>query len=905
MAFIRLPINSLSGGVGRQAPTKRLTTEAENIDNCLVTLERSAEKRPPLSSINMGGGSAYLDISNLNPPLNLNFNADNLYFHFLDIDGFNRYCIIINRSGYDFEPSNSYINPSTNEEINLSNFITVYRIEPTEWVKETVDSSVGTTVSNTSGFNRAIFEYLTYGNKNSISNYPIARTLKSSVSPATTKNTFGSADFDVGIILWNKLIDIDFLPDNAALELTSTATGWANTFETNQYIHSGDVFNYKVSDPGAGPTPQTEDNLAQGGVAIYTNVRDDIELSVGTGGEETDVGQNRESFEFIPQTPLSDIQNAIDATCGFKATRSLSHLTDTPRLISVGAGNTINFNTDQYYLTSPLSPLNRDTATSGYGKVFFARNSYSTFPVSYYRTFRYTKNPYYQRVRSESPNSVFDHRRLPIIIYKDVNGTGNWKVRPLPVQPRISGTDISNPGPTAFTRKEKIQSITLWKSRLWIATENTIFSSRLNDYFDFWINDIENITETDPIDIQATVGVYNKLTYIVPFQSTLFVATAGSLQFEVRGGSADVGISPFNVEFRPTSFYSTSKITEPQKLGNNIFFANASKMYMYLGSSNATSEYSSAIDVSQHCKDYLPENIRVLTTSSSTDSIHMVDDNNRNQLFNFVFRTNGEQIVQNAFHRWTLAPEDDIVALKTYEKDFYIVSKRPATSNSTDKALTVYFTSLETVPFTTPMIDWLTLITPPFMTFNGTNTIITLPFYDPRIDSVIKSSAWGNDAYTDISIVNIFVDNVTGYTKLTVSGNITANSVWIGRSYEMSIELSQQVIRGGGQGPGQVVEGVLNLKRITTRHLNSGVYDIEIQRRGRPSTNVSFYPFDINSLQSIQGNIKIDAVGEHFAKILSYSESCKIFIKSDYPTPCNITNIDIIGNWRSLNTSIE
>ena len=38
MPFTRLPINTLSGGVGRQAPSKRLTSEAENIDNCLVTL---------------------------------------------------------------------------------------------------------------------------------------------------------------------------------------------------------------------------------------------------------------------------------------------------------------------------------------------------------------------------------------------------------------------------------------------------------------------------------------------------------------------------------------------------------------------------------------------------------------------------------------------------------------------------------------------------------------------------------------------------------------------------------------------------------------------------------------------------------------------------------------------------
>ena len=42
---VTIPIRTLSGGVGRQAPSKRLPTEAENIDNAFVTLERSIEKR--------------------------------------------------------------------------------------------------------------------------------------------------------------------------------------------------------------------------------------------------------------------------------------------------------------------------------------------------------------------------------------------------------------------------------------------------------------------------------------------------------------------------------------------------------------------------------------------------------------------------------------------------------------------------------------------------------------------------------------------------------------------------------------------------------------------------------------------------------------------------------------------
>ena len=223
MAFTRLPINTLSGGVGRQAPTKRLTSEAENIDNCLVTIERSVEKRPPLNMVESGSSACYLDVANLNPATVFdggstptNFNTDNLYFHFLDIDGYNRYCIIINRAGYTFDPTAVHSFTNGGSSIKLDNFLTVYRIEPTEWVKETVDNTSGD--ANTSGFNRAIYEYITAGNKTVTYNYPIAGSTIS-LSETNTSSTFGSIDFDIGIILWNKLVPLGYLPDNSELEL--------------------------------------------------------------------------------------------------------------------------------------------------------------------------------------------------------------------------------------------------------------------------------------------------------------------------------------------------------------------------------------------------------------------------------------------------------------------------------------------------------------------------------------------------------------------------------------------------------------------------------------------------------------------------------------------------------------
>ena len=985
MSLTRLPINTLSGGVGRQAPTKRLTSEAENIDNCLVTLEKSVEKRPPLSRVEYyvdevtPSGSSYLPLANLDPTAGLSYNTDNLYFHFLDIDGFNRYCIIINRAGYSFDPVVANDFKLNGVTIKLDNFLTVYRIEPTRWVKEVVDNTeLVSNVSNTAGFNRGIFEYLTFGNKSAAggaaTSYKIANTTYS-ISPTSIKDTFSSMDLDVGCMLWNKLVPLDYLPNNESNEYV-VANSWVNSIVLNEYIHSGDVINYKIASKPSGSDPITENNLSSD--YYWTNVRDDIQFIVSPETfEESEIGQNLENFGEIPQYPATEVQADVQDANGWRALRMLHHYYDNPRvlpkieftktsaapqsgtttinmadtsLITTGmyvrgaegldrvvqsivpnvsiAVNGANFTSttsvtltigkidwlkDHFQLTSPLPQEDRDGAVNyfGFGKVYQARNPYLSFPAGFYRATRYGKNPYFERVRSEGPNSVFDHRRFPVIIYKDTAGDGKWRIKHMPLFPRRAGTAISNPGPKALERKETIQSMAIWKNRMWIATENTLIASRTNSYFNYWVDDVHNITESDPIDIQSSVGAYNKLSYIVPFQSLMFAASSGSVQFEVKGGDAGAGISAFNVELRPTSFFSTSKLVEPQKMGNQIFFMDAGRMYMYLSGSSFNDEFSTSMDVSTHCRGYLPSTFGAVCSNSATNSIFFVDGGQKNHIYTFTFRTNGDKVSQNAFARWILAGEDEVKAMKSYEKDLYIVSKRPAGPDVGDgNKLVVYLVSLEAVPLTTPMLDWLTEVEPGPTTMvylAGTmETFITLPHYDPDVNYVVLAPEWGAQAYTAFSTSLIAVD-VSNNTTVRIPGNWVGFPVYVGRSYLMNIELSQQVQRTKATSgtSSDVVEGVLNLKRITFKHYNTGSYDVLVQRRGRPITSTTFFPTDINSLLSVENQLKVDLVGEHYSRLLSYSEATKINIQSAYPTPCNISNIEILGNFRSRNTSIE
>lgn len=63
-ASTKLPIFTLSGGVSRQAQSKRLPTEAQNMDNALISLERSFEKRPGFELVTQNGFTGDISYTN-------------------------------------------------------------------------------------------------------------------------------------------------------------------------------------------------------------------------------------------------------------------------------------------------------------------------------------------------------------------------------------------------------------------------------------------------------------------------------------------------------------------------------------------------------------------------------------------------------------------------------------------------------------------------------------------------------------------------------------------------------------------------------------------------------------------------------------------------------------------------
>ena len=116
----------------------------------------------------------------------------------------------------------------------------------------------------------------------------------------------------------------------------------------------------------------------------------------------------------------------------------------------------------------------------------------------------------------------------------------------------------------------------------------------------------------------------------------------------------------------------------------------------------------------------------------------------------------------------------------------------------------------------------------------------------------------------------------------------------------MTVELSPQFMRDDNNN---IIDGVLNMRTIHLRHSKTGDYRIEATRRERTPLVSTFS----SALADERGKTlplrQWEYDGEFVAQVFGFASETDIKIISDYPTPVNITNIEIKGKFKSIHSS--
>jgi hypothetical protein len=940
-----LPIYTLSGGVGRQAPSKRLPSEAEELINALCSVERSVEKRPGTDLLPLIGQTP---ASYTGEALPLPAGGDYEFFwHALSDNA--RFLFVVDR--------NASVG-SGREELFYTYFYDQANLQFIDRTQGSQNSAVPTDVR----------EYITYAPPEGKENLHIVTRGQNlvflnpgvhagytskplEVTQAMIDSNTGSIDgfglgstvngsprFTAGEIFWCQIgMDGEFIgngnyvTDPIGLEVEyTTATnvdpeGIATYWDQYSTFVSGTTVLYLWGTSSV----QDANLLAAGYVAgedVIFNCIDSVSVPDGNstqGLDDTDywtvVAVEGSTDDRAPnQVPVQNWEYPDPTTPQLgQSLVTFNDLTIPPLEVDVTDGN--NSAEDMlealYGLEDPPATGPTNAAT---GKVYFIQTGYLGQSPGYYIA-KSVISPYFQKVRTPDGYSVLDKKRLPMQL-QFVGGsslTDQWEWSTVEWDQRTSGDKDNNPGPTPFRegRQSKLATIAFYRNRLWLSSGDVLFSSREGQFSDLWLENPGQLVDTDPIDIAASTNTFTPVTAMVPFKDYMFVNTNADVQYELMGSENQ--ITPFTAELQPMTFYSTAPLVDPLTLGNYIFFFDAERLYLYMGKGGTL---STAQELSSHCPKYLPENYGSATVAAAQDTILVVDADSPSEVYLYTTKYRGDSIAQNAFYKFSYE-DAAVTSLKAWDNYAYMVVERA-------DGFFIERQHMRYDDVDIPLIDRkqklaLTLGSSlsgdrdlANMTFNSSTltTTIRVPYaMDPLKEYEVLSMA--GVSYE----IESFAVTPGQYTDITISADLTSESnIWIGRRFTMVVQLSTQFVRNEQNNSQQ---GILNLATMRTSHFETGNYDVVVQRRGRPVSDIiSEYESNTSALDNYKTSFvaprtdayetsvlpisNVEYEGELVSKVMGYSEKVDIFILSDYFTPANITNIEFRGKFTTKYSSV-
>ena len=948
----KIPINTLSGGVGRQAPSKRLPSEAQEMVNAMCTVERSIEKRPGTDLMPIKGATDAFT----GEKLGVNAGAD-LEFFWHSLSDSVRYLIAVDRGATGSSDLLYYV-----------------------WYYDQInDVFIDETPTSQSDIDADVRAYITYGStplklvtrgQNLVFLNP-GVTAGYTSKPFTITQAMIDADqisfdgdsvttYSDGDVVWCQLDldgtfkttgtdpNFDYKEDTIGLEVEYTTAVKVDPAQIAVFYSTYSPYTIGTQVlvvPGVAEGVTAETNLITQADADQYYYILQAKQTVEPNSDISDINKwtviATDDSNFVPEAG-PPAEPAIDEdrepkqiavkdwqypdSSQYNLGQSLPTFNDLnipPLQIDVTDGNNgaVDMLVALYGLDTDAA-ANLPLTNSADGKVFYIQAGYQGQAPGYYLA-KSVASPSFQKIRTPDGYSVIDKKRMPMQL--EFTGSG-WEWSTVEWAERTSGDKDNNPGPTPFKngRQNKITAIASFRNRLWFAVGDVMFSSRDNDFTDLWIEDPGLLVDTDPIDIAASTNKYTPITAMVPFKEYMFVNTDADTQYELEG--SENKITPFTASLQPMTFYSTAPLVDPLTLGNNIFFYDAERLYMYYGFGGTLAV---AQELSAHCPKYLPSNFGATTVAAPQDSILGVDADVPSDVYLYSTKYRGNDILQNAFYKFSYE-DADVQAMKAWENYVYMVVNRgtdvyhierqhmryddvsiPRIDRKQKLTLSMKSTALDGTDVNDPLFD----DTAFNAYFDGSNvtTVVRVPIVLNPLESYEILSTDGV-AYEINSITP-----TSTYSDIVVAGRLEdEEQIWIGRKFTMSVQLSTQFVRGDDNNPRQ---GVLNIASMETKHYDTGNYDIVVTRRDRPTSDV-MADYDVRdpdlsnyttTFAAPQSDAYKDSIlpigaiefqGELVSKIMGFSDKIEIYILSDYLTPVNITNILLTGKFKQTYSSL-
>lgn len=439
--------------------------------------------------------------------------------------------------------------------------------------------------------------------------------------------------------------------------------------------------------------------------------------------------------------------------------------------------------------------------------------------------------------------------------------------------PRTSGTDASNPSPKPFTDGYTVADLGYHRQRFMIAAGEYILFSAANDLFRFYLDDANNLVDTDPIAAPTSSNRVTIIDRLTPVRDSVLVTTYAGQQFAL---TAPEVLSPSTVAFVRATTLQTLR-TAPVTIDPTVYMAAAAG-----GKSQLREAYfvdgtvpNDAADVSAHVagtdgpSGLLPADIQTLTEHANSRTVFALPNPGSNVIYLYRSAWNGARKEQSAWSKWTFDASYRISDICVIDDFLYMLIE------SANQWI------IEKVPVFEPAVGNYphTLHTDRQMQITGSYaagvTTWTLPnsLSDTTINSIVKQTG-----------VNVTVLAAAG-TTVTATGDHSGASATLGRTYPFSLTLSEPYVRD--QDGRAVISRVMSQRQFLVQYVNSGAFNV-VNTPDAGSNTVTF-AFTPASGYTANGQFLALAGGD--------MSRLTITISSSSVTPVTIAGFTHVGEW--------
>lgn len=468
---------------------------------------------------------------------------------------------------------------------------------------------------------------------------------------------------------------------------------------------------------------------------------------------------------------------------------------------------------------STYSAYNKLPATGVAGTTYKVAGDPDNQWTSYYCM--WTNGAYVETTGVTGGNS-FDATTMPHQLVRNADGT--FTLKQIEWDDRLVGDEITNEAPSFIGNT--IQDMFFFRNRLgFLSNENVIFS-RSGEFFNFWVETVTQVLDTDPIDVAVSHVKVSNLKHAIPFNKNLILFSELT-QFTLT--ATDV-LTPKTVAVQASTEFECSKNAKPTVVGANVYFAvdkgdfSAIREYYVSPYTNAYD----ADDVTAHVPRYVPGDLSRLVATSNDDVLFCLSPREPNRLYVYKFYWKGEEKPQSAWSHWSFAEDTSVLNMEIMGTKLYLVIKKPdgIYLEYVDLQVGLVEDDLEFQVFLDRKVK-LTGVHDPV----EDKTTWTLPYTEEGVQVVLGGSFTGRKGAL------VTTAQPTG-TTITAFGDLSGGVVYVGIPYTMRYRFSPQFVKDKN---GSSISGArLKLRNFRVIYNKSGYFRTEVTPLVRETTEKVF-----------------------------------------------------------------